>query len=216
MSGRSSEILAAARGLFARKGYESTSVNDIARTVGVADGAIYRHFPSKRAVLSGVIREFYEPVIDMARYNLAGIQDVRQQLRYLIWLQAKAFAEQPELCRLIIAEARPMEDYYESEIADLNRRYTTLLVDVVATGQADGVFRRGIDPTMVRDLVYGGLEHIAWGAVTGRRTIDPDTVADDLMVLVGSGIDARSGPGGSVDIGVLLTKLETVIDRLEP
>ncbi len=216
MSERSAEILEAARDLFAQNGYESTSVSDIAGAVGVADGAIYRHFPSKRAVLYEVIREFYEPVIVMARENIRGIGDVRQRLRYIIWLQVRAFTEQPELCRLIIAEARPMEDYYESEIADLNRRYTSLLIDVVIAGQREGIFREDIEPTMVRDLVYGGIEHIAWGAVTGRSEIDPDVVADDLTRLIFSGLGVRHGEAGISGLATQVDRLESLIDRIVP
>jgi len=215
MSERSAEILDAARDLFARNGYESTSVSDIAGAVGVADGAIYRHFPSKRAVLYEVIREFYEPVIVMARENIAGIGDVRQRLRYLIWLQVRAFTEQPELCRLIIAEARPMEDYYESEIADLNRRYTSLLVEVIAAGQRQGTFRGDVDPTMLRDLVYGGIEHIAWGAVTGRSEIDPDSIADNLTQLICTGLDASGTLEIEPDLQAQVARLEALVDRME-
>ncbi len=215
MSGRSTEILEAARDLFSRNGYESTSVSDIAGAVGVADGAIYRHFPSKRAVLYEVIREFYEPVIVMARRNIAGIGDVRQRLRYLIWLQVRAFTEQPELCRLIIAEARPMEDYYESEIADLNRRYTSLLVEVVLDGQRHGTFRDDVEPTMVRDLVYGGIEHIAWGAVTGRSEIDPNVIADDLTRLICTGLDVSRTQERESGLVAQVARLEALIDRME-
>jgi len=207
------QILAAARKLFGAGGYDQTSISDIATAVGVADGAIYKHFTSKREILYEVIREFYEPVIDMAATNVHGMSGARERLRYLIWLQLRAFTEQPELCRLIIAEARPMEDYYESRIADLNRRYTALLVDVVDDGQRAGEFRGDVDPAMVRDLVYGGIEHIAWGAVTGRRTVDPTQVADSLTSLVCNGLERRSDEGSRLQGAV--DRLEDLADRLD-
>jgi len=210
---RRGQILAVARTLFAASGYDQTSISDIATSVGVADGAIYKHFTSKREILYEVIREFYEPVIVMAATNVKGMSGTRDRLRYLIWLQLRAFTEQPELCRLIIAEARPMEDYYESRIADLNRRYTTLLVDAVEDGQRAGEFRSDVDPAMVRDLVYGGIEHIAWGAVTGRHRIDAVQVADALTSLICNGLEHRT------DVDLRLTdavdRLEYLTDRLE-
>ena len=210
---RATQILAAARTLFAAGGYDQTSISDIARAVGVADGAIYKHFTSKREILYEVIREFYEPVIDSAGTNIGGMSGARERLQYLIWLQLRAFTEQPELCRLIIAEARPMEDYYESRIADLNRRYTTLLVDVVEDGQRDGVFRRDVEPAMVRDLVYGGIEHIAWGSVTGRRAVDPTAVADTLTSLVCNGLADSDAPRDRLEDAV--DRLERLADRIE-
>jgi len=209
-SERSIEIVDAARTLFAEKGFDGTSISDIAGSVGVADGAIYKHFASKRALLFEVIRGFYEPVIDLASETVTGIPDVRGRLRYLIWLQLRAFAEEPEVCRLIIAEARPMHDYYESEVADLNRRWTSLLVEVIRDGQSDNTFRADIPATMIRDLVYGGIEHIAWGAATGHGVIDVDNVADELMRLVCEGIEARSPEGAELDARV--ARLESLVE----
>ncbi|MEN8238460.1 MAG: TetR/AcrR family transcriptional regulator [Actinomycetota bacterium] len=209
---RRAQILAAARTQFGASGYDQTSISDIATAVGVADGAIYKHFTSKREILYEVIREFYEPVIDMAATNVNGMSGTREQLRYLIWLQLRAFTEQPELCKLIIAEARPLEDYYESRIADLNRRYTRLLVDAVEEGQRTGEFRDDVDAAMVRDLVYGGIEHIAWGAVTGRRTVDPKLVADSLTSLVCNGLERGNGDDR---LSAAVDRLEHLADRLE-
>jgi len=209
LNGRSVEILDAARDLFAEKGFDGTAISDIARSVGVADGAIYKHFSSKRAILFQVIRAFYEPVIETASTTVTGIPDVRARLRYLVWLQLRAFAEQPDVCRFIISEARPMDDYYESEIADLNRRWTSLLVDVIKEGQADGTFRSDLPATMVRDVVYGGIEHIAWGAATGHGSLDSSRVADSLTELVCTGIEPQ---GAAVTLNARVTRLEGLVD----
>ena len=211
-SQRSIEIVDAARTLFAERGFDGTSISDIAGSVGVADGAIYKHFSSKRALLFEVIRAFYEPVIDLASETVKGIPDVRGRLRYLIWLQLNAFAEEPDVCRFIIAEARPMHDYYESEVADLNRRWTSLLVEVVKDGQSQGTFRPDVPATMIRDLVYGGIEHIAWGVATGHGEIDVDDVADGLTRLVCGGIEARSGD--AIELDARVARLEDLVGDL--
>jgi AcrR family transcriptional regulator len=216
-NGRSVEILEAARGLFAEKGFDGTSISDIAGSVGVADGAIYRHFSSKRAILFEVIRGFYEPVIDVAAATVSGISDIRSRLRYLIWLQLRAFVEEPEVCRFIISEARPMADYYETEIADLNRRWTSLMVEVIKEGQRAGAFRSDLPATMVRDVVYGGIEHIAWGAATGHGAIDVETVADNLTELVCVGLEPRAEtvhPSAALDARV--SRIEELLDKAQP
>ncbi len=211
LSQRSIEILDAARTLFAEKGFAGTSISDIAGSVGVADGAIYKHFASKRALLFEVIRAFYEPVIDLASETVAGIPDIRGRFRYLIWLHLRAFVEEPDVCRLIIAEARPMRDYYESEVADLNRRWTSLLVAVIKDGQEDGTFWADVPATMIRDLVYGGIEHIAWSAATGHGEIDVDTTADGLTRLVWQGIEAR--PEDATELDARVARLEGLVEK---
>jgi len=102
-----------------------------------------------------------------------------------------------------------MDDYYESEIADLNRRWTSLLVDVIKEGQADGTFRSDLPATMVRDVVYGGIEHIAWGAATGHGSLDSSRVADSLTELVCTGIEPQ---GAAVTLNARVTRLEGLVD----
>lgn len=53
---RRAELIQAAQTLFYSKGYESTSVSDIVREVGVAQGTFYYHFDSKTAVLEAIIK----------------------------------------------------------------------------------------------------------------------------------------------------------------
>ena len=55
---RKQEILDAALKLFGEKGYEKTSISDIAKTIGVAQGLCYRYFPSKEALFDSAIEQY--------------------------------------------------------------------------------------------------------------------------------------------------------------
>lgn len=55
-------ILTAASRLFARRGIEATSLDDIARAIGFTKGAIYASFPSKRALVDAVVERHEVPV----------------------------------------------------------------------------------------------------------------------------------------------------------
>lgn len=208
------QILGAARAAFAELGYDATSITEIAGRVGVVEATIYRHFPSKRALLHEVIRGFYEPLIASAAAGVADIADPRDRLRHLVGRHLRAMTEDRLLCRLVIAEARTMDDYFESEVADLNRRYTTLVVDAVADGVDAGLFRADVPPPMVRDVLYGSIEHLAWGVLTGRHDLDVDRTADALVSLVFDGLVTRpSGPGGRLEED--LDRLEALTERLD-
>ena len=209
------QILEVARELFGDDGYDATSVAEIARRVGVVEGAIYRHFPSKRDLLHQVIRSFYEPLIESATGGVASIDAPRERVRFLIRRQLEAMAHDPLLCRLIISEARSFDDYYESEVAQLSRRYTSLFVDAYRDGVERGIFRSDVPAELVRDLVYGSIEHLAWSALSGHRSVDLDTTTDQLFAVVCGGIEgaAATDPGRSLDRD--LQKLESVAERLD-
>ena len=184
-------VLAAARSSFSEHGYEAASIADIATRAGVAEGTIYTHFSSKRDLLEQVIRTFYEPLIEETAAILAALSTTYERLRFLIRQQLRAFAQQPDLCRLLISEGRRMDGYYRSGLADLNRRYTALTVDVVKDGIRQGDLRDNLSPGLVRDLVYGAIEHTAWKVANGLAEIDVDETADALTELVLHGIAAQ-------------------------
>jgi AcrR family transcriptional regulator len=61
---RAAEILAAAREVFLDKGFERSSVAEIAARVGVVEGLVYTYFPTKRELLNEVLRGMYVPLLN--------------------------------------------------------------------------------------------------------------------------------------------------------
>ena len=61
---RKQEILDTAMRIFYEKGYEKTSITDIARAIGVAQGLCYRYFPSKEALFDSAIDQYAEELVN--------------------------------------------------------------------------------------------------------------------------------------------------------
>lgn len=61
---RKQEILDAAMGLFHKKGYEKTSITDIAKEIGVAQGLCYRYFPSKEALFDSAVDRYAQRLVN--------------------------------------------------------------------------------------------------------------------------------------------------------
>ena len=211
---RETQIVAAARDAFAEQGFDGTSMAEIARRVGIVEGAIYRYVPSKIELLNRVIESFYQPLIASTEDGLAGIESPRDRLRFIIWRQLRAMTEDKLLVRLVISEARSLDGYHESAVADLSRRYTALAVAAIKDGIADQTFRSDLPATMLRDVLYGSIEHIAWGTLAGRDSIDVDATADALLSLLLDGV--RQQPTAEVHaLTDQLARLEALTDRLE-
>lgn len=200
--------------MFGEKGYERASVAEIAARVGIVEGALYNHFEGKRALLYETVRAFYEPVIAETRAQLTSIEGTRARLRYVIRRQLRGFAEDPALCRLIIQDVRPHADYRSSVVRELNREATSLALRVLQEGIDRGEFRSDVPPTLVRDVIFGGIEHVMWRALAGEEPPDVDRLADALTDLVLRGIETR--PGGSPRVpDPAVRRLEERVDRLE-
>ncbi|MGB8621965.1 MAG: helix-turn-helix domain-containing protein, partial [Paracoccaceae bacterium] len=63
---RPDEVLDAALALFIRKGFAATKVDEIAARAGLSKGAVYLYFPSKKALLEGLVRRAVVPVAESA------------------------------------------------------------------------------------------------------------------------------------------------------
>lgn len=78
---RRQEILDTALRLFGEKGYEKTSITDIARAIGVAQGLCYRYFPSKEALFDSAIEQYAD---ELAAQLANAAQDDSAPLRQII------------------------------------------------------------------------------------------------------------------------------------
>lgn len=185
---RRAAILRAARLSFSEKGYEDASITDIARLAGVADGTIYRHFTNKKDLLYHVMIAFYERIIADVEQEVARASDFSDRLYRLIRRHLLVFAEDVDLCRLFIREVRTADDYYNSLVYALNRRYTSILVDILKHGVEEGEVLSDVNPKMVRDMVYGAIEHLAWRMVNGKGGLKIDALARQLSEVVLFGI----------------------------
>jgi AcrR family transcriptional regulator len=187
-------ILAAATRAFAEKGYESTSITEIAQSADVSDGLIYKYFASKRDLLEHVLRAFYERVIADLDAKVARGKSFGERLYILISEHLSTFVAERHLCRLFISEVRIASDYRGSAIQQLNRRYTSVLVKMVDAAVASGEIRAGVDPRVVRDMLFGGIEHAAWRHVVGRLPLDVPRLAREMTDVFLAGLCTAAEP----------------------
>jgi AcrR family transcriptional regulator len=216
-SSREESIVETARGKFAAKGYEATSVAEIAQEVGVVEGTIYTYFESKRAILHRVIAEFYETLIAEVETSLSGISGVRNQIRYLVWRQLRAFVEEPQFCYLIIRELQPTADSYDSIVVGLARRYTALAVQVVQKGIQSGEVRPNVSPMTVRAMLYGSVENVAWRLAFRQKPIDIAQISEDITALLCRGIlatEADETVSAAERLATLIAEMQTILSEL--
>lgn len=138
--GRRGEILDAALGVFAEKGYAAGSMRDIASRVGVSEPALYRHFPGKEQlflalvrVVAGHLRDDTFAVLDAVRPETlreqlaAALADRRRAigffgpvLRTLLMTAAHNPAVLEEMRVLVIA---PLQEHLTAKVEELDRSY---------------------------------------------------------------------------------------------
>jgi TetR/AcrR family fatty acid metabolism transcriptional regulator len=151
------QILDAAVRVFARQGFHSTRVSDIADEAGVAYGLVYHYFRSKDQVLNELFSERWSLL-------LAAIQETdneaapRERLAAVAGFIIDSYRHDPELMKVIIVEVtRAANSFGRTHLPEISNAYE-LIADIVAEGQAQGAFRDDIDPLFASMSFYGAIE----------------------------------------------------------
>ncbi|WP_404477640.1 TetR/AcrR family transcriptional regulator [Novosphingobium sp. BL-52-GroH] len=208
---RVADIILAARAVIREKGYEQASMAEIAERAGVVEGTLYRYFENRRALLIRVADEWFSEKL-AEDTGIAGIRDTRDKLRHIIWRALQITRSEPALSRFVLTEVRPTVDYRESRFYALIRRFTsevrTLCREAVATGE----FRADVPDTLMRDLVFGGMEHQTWAFLRGDGDFDTASAADGIADVVYRGMSVRPATQDALDAAI--ERIEAEADRL--
>jgi len=211
---RMDTIVGSARSVFCQRGYEKATVAEIAENAGIAEGTIYRYFDGKRSLFYVVLQRHYSAVFEEIDRTLPGIRGQGNRLRYLFTRFLLAVSGDREMCGLITCELRRSGDNNQSIVHDLNRRYADLLVSVVNEGKQDGSFKSEISASVVRDLICGGLELMAWSYMITGREIDVEGVTEAVSRIVLNGIESSNGENHG-SLSDVVHRLEAVADRMD-
>jgi TetR/AcrR family transcriptional regulator, fatty acid metabolism regulator protein len=168
-------ILDAAVRVFARDGFHTSRVGDIAEEAGVAHGLLYHYFSSKDEVLLTVFSENWSDLLVRFEGVEASDEPADEKLRGLVKLLLRTWRNDPALVTVMVREVG-RSPHLATQVDDIGRAFA-VIQRVVEQGQADGVFRPDIDPLLASWVIYGGLEEILTGWVMGRLPDGDEEVA---------------------------------------
>ena len=206
---RRAEILAAAREVFLRNGYEASLVSEIAAGAGCVEGTLYTYFTNKRALFDAVLTEFYDQLIAEIAPRFDAIDGTRDRLTFLIARHLQIALEDPAQGRLISGEVHSRAGYYGSTLHALNRHYSRFLMQTLHDGVKRGELRPGLDLSLARDLIFGGVEHWVWNTLERGQTFEPAAVARAIVAMVLDGWSTGTGEQTQVvELGRRVERLE--------
>ena len=185
---RTAAILEAAKDIFIRDGYENATVADIAARVNIVEGTVFHYFGSKQGLVVKVMEHFYHEITGNLIEGLAGIEGSREQLRFAIRYHLTTLLENAELCRVLFKESRGARSELIDDIRRLNREYIQPLNQIIEEGIQSGELRSSINPLLIRNMVYGSIEHLLWSHLFENRTIDVEQSTNEICSILFDGI----------------------------
>lgn len=156
---RPDEVLDAALDLFIENGFAATRVEDIAKRAGLSKGAVYLYFPSKEAIMEGLVKRAIVPIAETAGQALTSFEGTpREAFMMLFRLMSQNLGNPRVLAvpKLIIREVGKFPELavmYRREVID---RALPVLIATVKRGVDTGVFRP-VDPELAVRSILGPI-----------------------------------------------------------
>jgi len=161
--------------VFARKGYHTSRVGDIAEEAGIAHGLLYHYFSSKEEVLETVFRENWSELIEAFRRVEASEEPPLEQLEGIAKILLRSWRNDPDLVSVMVREVARSQ-HLQGQVDEIREGFQ-IIQRVIERGQADGSLRSGIDPRLASWIFYGGLEEVLTGWVLGQLPDGDEEVA---------------------------------------
>ena len=165
-------ILDAAVRVFARQGFHTCRVSDIADEAGVAYGLVYHYFSSKEEILDTLFLERWDVMlaaIDQADRQLGS---AREKLGAIASFIVDSYRHDPELMKVIIVEVtRAANTFGRTHLAKIEEAYGKIAA-IVAAAQADGTFRSEVTPEFAALAFYGLVEQVLTRWIFESEAID--------------------------------------------
>lgn len=192
---RPDEVLDAALHLFVQRGYAHTTVEQIARQAGLSKGAVYLYFPSKKALLEGLVRRAVGPVAAFLQNMGAGFRgDPRPAIAGFLKFAAGAMSQPgtmaiPKLVLREVMTAPEIAQIYRTEVLE---RAMPALQALIAQGVEGGYIRK-VDPEMAIRTVMGPIiAHLVLAEVFGIAPADGlalDRLVDTHTAILFAGLE---------------------------
>jgi AcrR family transcriptional regulator len=179
------EILSAAREVFGEKGFEKATILEIAQRLGTSEATVFTYFESKRELCMEVLRGWYYKMSAELEREVALVEGFRAQLDFVIYKHLKHLIEEGTgICALVLSEGRNVDREFTDLITDIKRRYTAPLMAALAVAQKSGEIRPDLPLRLMRDVVYGSMEHILWSHIHHGPLTDVNLTASQLSELL--------------------------------
>jgi TetR/AcrR family transcriptional regulator, cholesterol catabolism regulator len=170
---RLAEIYRAAARIICEKGYDATSMNDIAEAVGITKAGIYHHIPGKRDLLYGIMTYGLDALEEQVIVPARAVADAEQRLRTIILKHVQLITSRStpygmNPVTIVVDEVAGLTPEHRRKINERKRVYVDLIRDTLTQLKAEGKLR-DVDVTASAFSLLGMILWVSrWYKPEGR------------------------------------------------
>lgn len=188
------ELLPAVVTLFTERGYDATSMEDIARATGRTKSSVYHHVSGKEELLRLAVARAVDALSAVLAEPAAVQGRAVDRLEHAVRRSVEVLAEQQPYVTLLLRVRgnTGAEQWALAQRRELDRRLTEL----VTAAMAEGDLRADLDPRLVTRLLFGMVNSLVeWWRPIGPQAVSD--VAEGLVAVVFAGLRGAGPPSSA-------------------
>lgn len=155
---RQQEIIKVSLELIAERGIQSLTIKNLARKIGFAESAVYRHYENKVQILLAILDFFKQSTEHFFSNQLNSNDNALIKIEKLFLNHFKKFSTSPSLVSVIFSEEIFRNEVELTEkVKEIMNKNTTILKSIIETGQSNGELRDDIDAYHLSIIIMGSL-----------------------------------------------------------
>ena len=185
------QILEAAVRIFARQGFHQSTIAQIAKEAGVADGTIYLYFKNKDDILVQFFSHRAKQVFESFREEVDRGQTSLDKLRNLINRHLTEFQRDRNGAVVYQVETHQSSRLAEEQIKEMSQMYRDLISEIVEQGQQEGQIRKDLYVGLVKRFIIGAVDEVINTWLHSNGEYDLVSMTEPLVELFIRGIGQR-------------------------
>jgi AcrR family transcriptional regulator len=170
--------------LFAKRGFDATSMDEIAKSASITKASIYHHVPGKEALLAHGLERALTALFAVLEEAAVTQGTARDRLAAIVSRVAEVTMQMlPEVSVLFRVRGNSKT---EREAMERRRAFDTIVTDLVRQGQEEGTVRSDVDASLLTRLIFGMSNSVVeWYRPNGRRSARE--IADAISTIIFKG-----------------------------
>jgi AcrR family transcriptional regulator len=184
--GRAAEVYRAAAAIILQKGYDATSVSDIADALGITKAGLYHYIHGKTQLLFDIMQYGLDELEREVAGPAKAIEDAEPRLRFMIGMHARIVTRGHGAVTILVDEARALTPAQNRQITRRKRAYFDFLRDTLQELKANGKLR-DVDITVAAFGLLGVINWVSrWYQPGGG--LDENQIADQIVDIAFNGL----------------------------
>lgn len=178
--------------IFSHSDFHKANIRDVAKKAGVSFSTIYKHYGSKEQLVFAFVDIWLAKLTDRIIDHLQGIENLKEKLRKVLWLQLDYYERNPHLGRILFMTL-PMATWM-SDTSFQQKKMINLYLEVLKKGQADGILNSKVRAGVLLDFMLGLVQRsfVMW--IQRGQEEGLASGANDLFEMIWRGITHPKHP----------------------